>query len=208
MTSEIQTIRRTLEQRKGAWNKVKEDLRGSRKERTRQVLRLQQTENALEISKQVGLKTQQELEYHISNLVSAAISSVFPDNPYKFRALFIERRGKTECDLMLERDGELIDALHSAGGGVVDVTTLALRIASLSMKSGRIRPVLLLDEPFKHLSIDLQDRAEQMLHELATKVGIQVICNSHASSAVENTDKAFQISIEDGISQVESGITY
>lgn len=203
MTSEIQTIRRTLEQRKGARDKVKKDLKESRKEQIRQNLRLQQTENALEISKQVGLKTQQELEYHISNLVSAAISSVFPDNPYKFRALFIERRGKTECDLMLERDGELIDALSSAGGGVVDITALALRIAALSMKSGRIHPVLLLDEPFKHLSIDLQDRAEEMLHELASKVGVQVISNSHATTAIENTDRAFQVNIKNGISSIQ-----
>lgn len=203
MTSEIQTIRRTLEQRKGAWDKIKKDLKESRRERIRQNLRLQQTENALEISKQVGLKTQQELEYHISNLVSAAISSVFPDNPYKFRALFIERRGKTECDLMLERDGELIDALNSAGGGVVDIVVLALRIASLSMKSGRIRSILLLDEPFKHLSIDLQERAEIMLHELATKVGVQIICNSHTTSAIENSDKVFQINIKNGISSIQ-----
>lgn len=198
MASEIQTIRRTLEQRKGARDKVKKDLKESRKERIRQNLRLQQTEKALEISKQVGLKTQQELEYHISNLVSAAISSVFPDNPYKFRALFIERRGKTECDLMLERDGELIDALSSAGGGVVDITALALRIAALSMRSGKIRPLLLLDEPFKHLSIDLQDKAECMLHELAGRIGIQIICNSHASSAVENTDRAFEVKLHSG----------
>jgi recombinational DNA repair ATPase RecF len=203
MISKLQTIRQELEQRKGARNKVKKDLKNSKKERTRQNLKLQQTEKALEISKQVGLKTQQELEYHINNLVSAAITSVFPDNPYKFRALFIERRGKTECDLMLERDGELVNALNSAGGGVVDVVSLALRIASLSMKSNHIHPVLLLDEPFKHLSIDLQNRAEQMLYELASKVNIQIICNSHTISGIENADRVFQSTIKNGRSIIK-----
>ena len=202
MTSELTAIRRTLEQRKGARAQKQKDLKDTRKDLKRQQLQLQQTEKALEISKQVGLKTQQELEYHISNLVSAAISSVFPDNPYKFRVQFVERRGKTECDLRLEREGELIDALASAGGGVVDVTSLALRIAALSMKSGRIRPVLFLDEPFKHLSIDLQDQAEQMLHELASRVGVQIINNSHASTALENTDKGFQVHIKKGVSEL------
>ncbi len=200
---EIRTIRQLLEQRKGACEKVKQDLRETKRELKRQELRLHQTEKALEIAKQVGLKTQQELEFHISNLVSAAISSVFPDNPYKFRVQFIERRGHTECDLRLERDGELLDPLSSAGGGVVDITALALRIAALSMRSGKVQPVLLLDEPFKHLSLDLQERAEEMLHELATRVGIQIICNSHASSAVENTDKAFRVTIKEGVSSVK-----
>ena len=204
MTSELTAIRRTLEQRKGARAQKQKDLKEAGRDLKRQQLQLQQTEKALEISKQVGLKTQQELEYHISNLVSAAISSVFPDNPYKFRVQFIERRGKTECDLRLERDGELIDALTSAGGGVVDITSLALRIAALSMKSGRIRPVLLLDEPFKHLSIDLQDQAEQMLHELASRIGVQIINNSHASTALENTDKGFQVGIKKGCSEVKA----
>jgi recombinational DNA repair ATPase RecF len=203
MNSELTTIRRTLEQRKGARDKIKKDLKGARKDRIRQNLRLQQTEKALEISKQVGLKTQQELEYHISNLVSAAISSVFPDNPYKFRVQFVERRGKTECDLRLERDEELLDALTSAGGGVVDITSLALRIAALSMKSGKIRPVLLLDEPFKHLSIDLQDQAEQMLHELASRIGVQIICNSHAAGVSGNSDKVFEVRIKQGISEIK-----
>ena len=201
MTSDTQAVRYKLEQRKGARDKIKQDLKDSKRERKRRSLRLQQTEKALEITKLVGLKTQQELEYHISNLVSAAISSVFPENPYKFRVQFAERRGKTECDLRLERDGELIEALSSAVGGVVDITTLALRIAALTMKANSIRPVLLLDEPFKHLSIDLQERAEEMLHELAAKVKIQIICNSHASSAIENTDKAFQIKNKDGVSE-------
>lgn len=203
MTSEdnpIQSLRRTLEQRKGTRDKVQQDLKEAGRDLKRQQLRLQQTEKALEVSKAVGLKTQQELEYHISNLVSAAISSVFPDNPYKFRVQFVERRGKTECDLRLERDGELINALDAAGGGVVDITSLALRVAALSMKSGRVRPVLLLDEPFKHLSIDLQDQAEQMLHELATRIGVQIINNSHAASALENTDKGFQVRIKKGVS--------
>jgi DNA repair exonuclease SbcCD ATPase subunit len=202
MNSELTTIRRTLEQRKGARDKINKDLKEAGRDLKRQQLQLQQTEKALEISKQVGLKTQQELEYHISNLVSAAISSVFPDNPYKFRVQFVERRGKTECDLRLERDGELLEALTSAGGGVVDITSLALRIAALSMKSGKIRPVLLLDEPFKHLSIDLQDQAEQMLHELATKIGVQIICNSHAAGVSENSDSVFAVGIKNGVSKV------
>jgi ABC-type sulfate/molybdate transport systems ATPase subunit len=62
--------------------------------------------------------------------------------------------------------------------------------------------VLLLDEPFKHLSIDLQDQAEQMLHELASRVGVQIINNSHASTAIENTDKGFQVHIKKGVSEL------
>ena len=198
----IVDARKKLEQHKGAKEKTEKDLKDSTREVKRQQIKLKQAESAIEISKQVGLKTQQELEFHISNLVSAALASVFPDNPYKFKVNFVERRGKTECDLRLERNGELVNALSSVGGGVVDITSLALRIASLSMKSGHIRPLLLLDEPFKHLSVDLQERAEAMLHELSTRIGIQVIYNSHTTSAEENTDKLFKVKLVDGVSRV------
>jgi len=202
MASEIEKIRQNLERRKGALGKVQADLKTARRELKRQQIRRKQLEHALEISKQVGLKTQKELEYHLSNLVSAAIASVFPQNPYAFRIQFVERRGKTECDLFLEREGELIDAMSAAGGGVVDVAALALRIAALSMKGRTVRQILLLDEPFKHLSMDLQGAAEEMLHELAHQVGVQVICNSHGVSAVAFADRVFNVKMKGGFSKI------
>lgn len=202
MNSQLIELRKTLDQKKGVKSHIEKELEDLRRNSKRETLRAQNLEKSLEISKKVGLSTQQELEFHISNIVTAALSAVFPNDPYTFKILFGERRGKTECDLFLERNGELLEPLSASGGGVVDIVSLALRIASLSLKSGNIQPVLFLDEPFKHLSIDLQERAEEMIHELSHRIGIQVIYNSHTISAGMFADQVFSVKLKNGKSIV------
>lgn len=199
----IKQLRYELEQQKGHKARIQQDLKTARKNRKEAKKEYLHHEKAQEVVKEVGLKTQQELEYHISNLVSAAISSVFPDNPYQFKVQFVQRRSKTECDLLLEKDGELIHPLSATGGGVVDIISFALRIAALSMQQGKIRPLLLMDEPFKHLSTDLQERAGLMLKELAENIGIQILYISHSNEAIEGCDKCFKATNKQGMSQVE-----
>lgn len=202
-SSKIEHLRDQLQKEKGARDTYKKELKEVNKQLKRNKLQQLRLEKAAEIIKQVGLKTQQEFEVHISDLVSSAIASVFPVDPYLFKVIFVERRGRTECDLMLERDGELFDPLSAVGGGVIDIIVLALRLASISMLRGKVRPLLLLDEPFKLLSVDLQNRAGKMIRELADKMGIQIIYVSHAGNAVESADKIFSISIKKGQSYVK-----
>ncbi len=189
MSSEINRIRNQLEQRKGARNQVQADLKRIHREKKRSELRLINYNEALTIVKEVGLKTQQQIEIHIGSLVTTALDFVLPNNDYKFKMKFIERRGQIECDLMLEKDGEILDPVSSVGGGVVDVISFALRMASIHILKGLIRPVVLLDEPFKHLSNDKQGRAALMLHTLSKKLGVQVIYISQAGFTIINDEK-------------------
>jgi hypothetical protein len=46
--------------------------------------------------------TQQNLKEYISNIVNLALKSVFTDPPV-FSIEFVERRNKTECDLLLNQ---------------------------------------------------------------------------------------------------------
>ncbi len=189
MTSDITSIRNQLEQRKGARNQIQADLKRIYREKKRSELRLKNYNDALVVVKEVGLKTQQQIEIHVGNLVTSALDFILPNNSYTFKMVFVERRGQIECDLMLEKDGEILDPVSSVGGGIVDVISFALRMASISILKGTIRPILLLDEPFKHLSNDKQGKAAKMLQVLSHKLGIQVIYISQAGFTVINEEK-------------------
>ena len=159
-------------------------------------------EEANEIMKEVALKTQEQLEYHVSDITSLALESVFENEAYNLVVRFIQRRNKTECDLLFERDEEEIDPLNASGGGAVDVAAFALRIAMWSMESPKSRNVIILDEPFRFLSKDRQDRASQMLKELSEKLGIQFIIVTHEDTLTQYADKTFVVSKKKGISKV------
>ena len=140
---------------------------------------------------QAAEMTQKQLEFHISGLVSTALAAIW-DNPYEFLIEFIQRRGKTEADLWLVRNGSKIKPIDASGGGVVDVVSLALRMAFWSLTK-ETRPLLILDEPFRNLSDNLQSKAADMLKMLSEKLGLQVLMISHIQKLVDCADKIFKV---------------
>lgn len=160
-------------------------------------------EKAHEILKQVGLQTQQQLIYHISDVTSVALESVF-DEPYRLVLDFVERRNKNECDILFEKNGEKIDPMLASGGGVVDLAAFALRIASWSMQIPKTRSIIILDEPFKHLSKNLHARASEMIKLLADRLGIQFIIITHSEVLSTSADKTFEVTQRKGISRIKT----
>jgi len=199
---EITLLRNKLEQQKGAKTQIENSLSVLQielKEKKRTLIRHEQ---AREIVREVGLKTQQQLQFHIEDVVSMALDAVFPD-PYKFTIDFVQRRNKTECDLYFVRDGNKVDPLTASGVGAVDVAAFALRIASWSMMQPRTRNTIILDEPFRFLSENYQEQASIMLKEISQKLGIQFILVTHEQTLTEAADKVFEVSIRKGRSKIK-----
>lgn len=197
----LKQLRADLEQRRGRRDQLQQQLQKAESERKQAKRALWASERAQIIIQQVAQATQQELEYRISELVSLALSGVFPD-PYQFKLRFVVRRGKTEADLLFLRGEQEIDPLSASGGGVVDVAAFALRVA-LWRLSNNLRPVLVLDEPFKWCSSSYLSAAGEMLRSLSEKMGTQIIMVTHLESLIEIADKVHRISKRNGESVVE-----
>lgn len=131
-------------------------------------------ERAQAIAQEVAASVQHQAHRRIADMVSRCLAAVF-DNPYTFRIRFERKRGKTEARLELERDGHPLDALSETGGGVVDVAAFALRLACLLMQRPPLRRLLVLDEPFKHLSPNYRPRVRELLITLSEELGVQIV---------------------------------
>lgn len=147
----------------------------------------------------VAQATQQNLEYHISNLVTTALASVFP-NPPEFLAEIEIARNKTSCQLSFLEFGEKSKPTDCAGGGPLDVSSFALRTSYWSLK--RTRPTFILDEPFKFVSPGLQHKVSDMLKMLSEKLHIQIIMVSHAEEINYSADKTFHVEKDGQIARV------
>lgn len=163
--------------------------------------KIKNLEDAGMILKIVAQKTQEELQYKISEIVTLALNSVFEEN-WEFNIDFVFKRGKTEAEIYLLRDNEKYDPMTDMGGGIVDVVSFALRIVSYIIRTPKTRNTIILDEPFRFLSKDLQKKASTMLRELSTRLNIQFIMVTHESELMEIADKTFMISQKKGISKV------
>jgi DNA repair exonuclease SbcCD ATPase subunit len=150
----------------------------------------------------VAQETQKKLEYHIESLVTMAEAAVFPD-PYSFEVAFEKRRNKTECDLWFVKKGERLRPLDDTGGGVADVASFALRCAFWSLD--RCRPTMILDEPMKNVSIDLQPKCLEMVKEISRRLNIQIIMISHLPRVIEAADRVIYVTKSGDVSEIDSG---
>jgi len=145
-------------------------------------------------------KTLGQVSTQIGQLVTDAIYAVF-DNPYSFKIEFVNRRNQTECDLYVTRNEIDRHPLESNGGGLADIISSALRSTFLVLSE--IRPVLVLDEPFKFLSEDLQSYCCVMLKTISDQLGIQIIMVSHLNEMKEIADNVINVVQSNGVSFIQ-----
>ena len=128
----------------------------------------------------VAKRTQEQLKYHVTDVVQLALDSLFP-NEYTFTLEFNIKYGKTVAELVFTKEGYPIDILKAAGGGVVDIASLALRIAVWSLS--RTDNVLILDEPVARIQpAALQAIAWEVIKELSYRLKLQFIIISNSSN--------------------------
>ncbi len=198
----LKEIRSSIDRAKGARDEIESSIHSLTEEISILKKEITYSEKAQVIIQTVAKETQQELEYHISDIVTLALETIF-DDPYTFGLEFVLKRNKTECNLYLEKNGERIKPLDAAGGGVVDVVAFSLKIALWTLQQPRSRNCMVLDEPFKFLSKDLLPRASELLKELSEKLNLQFIMVTHLDELTDCADKTFNVKIKKGVSQIK-----
>ena len=160
---------------------------------------LSNLEKAQVFIQNVAKKTQEQLKYHIEDVVQLALDSIFPDE-YQFSIDFEVKYGKTSCNLIFKNNDYEIDIMKAAGGGVVDIASLALRVAIWSI--GKTDNVLILDEPIKNIQpASLQMEAWNIIQRLSQQLNLQFIIitnstNNGEALTYDDTTKVFTVTKE------------
>ena len=141
-------------------------------------------------------ETQDGLKVHLEDIVQMALDTCFPDE-FIFCIEFELKNGRTVCDIFLqdpteEKDSQFrIHPMQASGGGLVDIISLALRLAVWTLS--KPDDVIVLDEPFKFLSDNLRPMAGDILHKMSRKLGLQIIMVTHDQILMEIADKIFKV---------------
>lgn len=199
-------FRQVLEQKKGQVKQVRNSLdcaNADLKTAQEDKLDLEQAQTIIQL---VAQATQEELKYHISELVTLALASVF-DDAYELELDFQQRRNQTECDIWFVREGERIHPLSASGGGAVNVAAFALRISLWALQSPRTRPIMILDEPAQNIKGDEANiRFIQMVKSVSDRLKLQVIMVSDErvplAEIQAGADRVFKIGMKKGVSYI------
>ncbi|NEU29299.1 ATP-binding protein [bacterium LRH843] len=163
-------------------------------------------EKARVLLQQSAEYAREQAKQQIETLVTNALQYVF--GPLFSFLIELEEHGNkavAEFYVVSEYEGVKVKTRpqDSRGGGVVDIVTLALRVAIIETVQPKQTGPLLLDEPGKHVSGDYVFYLYEFLKSLSTMFKRQIIMITHNHHLAQSGDQAYEVIIKDGISEVD-----
>jgi DNA repair exonuclease SbcCD ATPase subunit len=149
---------------------------------------------SIEIFTLIQEVTQQQIKEGFEKIVTFALQYVFGEE-YKFQ-LYFERRGNLqECNFKFidPKGTEITDPMEALGGGVLDVASIALRIALLELHKPKNTSFLALDEPTRNVSAQFIPKCGQFFKEINRKIKRQIIVVTHQEALMEKSDTQIKI---------------
>jgi DNA repair exonuclease SbcCD ATPase subunit len=144
------------------------------------VQRKDTAQSANAVLQTVCAQIQTTVHKSVSDIVTRCLRAVFGEDAYEFRIIFEQKRGKAEAVMQFVRNGEIYDPMTQSGGGVLDVAAFGLRLSALLLSSNRYRRVLILDEPFRFLSVEYRSQIRDLIETLSKELDFQFIMVTHA----------------------------
>ena len=142
------------------------------------------------IFKKSAVSSQEHLSEYLTALVTDSIKVVFTNRNLIFRVEFSTARD-TQCNVSLEEDGKKLSLFDSEGYGVLDIISIVLRAAYIVLDKSE--KIMILDEPFRNLSVDRHEAASKMLYDLSHRLKMQIIINTHLIGIEDIADKTIHV---------------
>lgn len=143
----------------------------------------------------------------IEELVTKCLQFIFESN-IEFQIEITESRNIPQAEFYVVShysDGYSVKTKPeiARGGGVVDIISIALRLAFIQIHKPQIEGPILLDEPGKHVSDDYVFNLGEFLKQASKMFRRQIIMVTHNTYLSQICDKSHTINIKDGISFLE-----
>lgn len=142
------------------------------------------------IFKKSAVSSQEYLSEYLTALVTDSIKVVFPDRDLIFKVEFSTARD-TQCNVSLEENGKKLSLFDSEGYGVLDIISIVLRAAYIVLDKSE--KIMILDEPFRNLSVDRHEAASKMMYDLSHRLKMQIIINTHLIGIEDIADKTINV---------------
>jgi DNA repair exonuclease SbcCD ATPase subunit len=142
----------------------------------------------------------------IEDTVTAALGAIVSGD-LTFRVEVGDRGGRPTADWLVVSgfiSGQIaVQPEEARGGGIVDVVSLALRMAVLELIRPPILAPLILDEPGKMVSEEYVPALAAFLRRYAESTGRQVLMVTHNETLLEAAHTGYRVTKTGGTSQIE-----
>lgn len=176
-------------------------------------IEIKKIQSQIELIEKVSILLQRTSEFarnqskvQIESLVTNCLQYIF-ENDIEFEIEIEESYGKPNAEFyVISKDKDTIIKTkpeQSRGGGVVDIISLALRIAFLQIHKPPIEGPLILDEPAKHVSEDYIFNVADFLKKTSEMFERQIIMVTHNNHLSAIGTNSYRVNMTKTISHIE-----
>lgn len=191
LENNVEELKEFLSREKGKKEKLLEQLNQYEVEEKKLYDQIVLLEKVVILFQKTSEFARQQAKMQIESLVTKCLQFIFESN-IEFSIEIDELRNKANAEFYVisDNDGFIVKTKPelSRGGGVVDIVSLALRIAFLEIHKPTIQGPLILDEPAKHVSEEYIFNVGDFLKQTSEMFNRQIIMvtHNHHLSALSN----------------------
>ena len=142
--------------------------------------------------------TQQQVKEGFEKIVSYALQYIFGEE-YKFELYFEKRGNLQECNFKFISPAgiEITDPMEALGGGILDVASIALRIALLELHKPKSDSFIAFDEPTRNVSAQFISKCGEFFKHINRQIHRQIILVTHQEALMEKSDVQIKLNKEE-----------
>lgn len=201
----LKQAQQTLAARKGRRQQVEEQIAARRIELAAKQRERELCERVAVLLRLAAEYAREQAREQVEMLVTDALQYVFGAH-LDFRVVTEEGRNRPEAEFYVVStygtQRVQTRPQDARGGGVVDVISLALRMALLLLAQPPLAGPIVLDEPAKHVSEEYIANVAAFLRYVSSCFERQVIMITHNQHLAQTGDRAYLVEMNDGISRV------
>lgn len=145
-----------------------------------------------------------QLKDKIEGLVTFALKTIF-ERDIKFEVEFDSRGHQTEVKFRVRDEQDNLASIRNAhGGGLLVVASFVLRVIVLLSIRPALRSLIVMDEPFGHVSDRYRDKLIEFVRNLAESADLQFIFVTHLPDLAEIGDRRYRFKLKNNVTVVEA----
>ncbi len=209
----LDTLKKTYKELLAVYNRQRGEQNRLLQQKSDLEKRLREVRQEIECLEKVSLLLLEAARYareqgrrQVEFMVSQALQFVFGGD-LEFKVVVEERRERPEAEFYVcsTYGGDFrveTTPQDARGGGVVDVISLALRLALIHALRPQVKGPVVLDEPAKHVSVEFSPQVAQFLKSASQSLGRQIIMVSHNQHLADMADTAYLVEMQQGKSRI------
>lgn len=207
LNKKLEQINSKLNIEKGKLQVISQNFENTKKELDKEIKYEDLLTKVILLFQKTATYAREQSKRQIEDLVTRCLQFIF-ETDIEFLIELSEKRSVPNAEFYVRSNYDegysiITKPELERGGGVVDIISIALRIAFIQLHKPVLQGPIILDEPGKHVSEDYIFNLGDFLSKSSSLFKRQIIMVTHNAHLAQICDKSYSVDIKNGVSCVE-----